>query len=294
MPLDRPLALPFAKIGLLFAVYSQLCQAFIPPVTALLKEVFSGRKTSIAFEISFSHKVRISNNSDFFVITERVIRDKNHIFILWKSPTFEGVIPGSWNGKEYRLPDDKIYPSDSRVFMRTLFSTSAEDLISALTNEEFIRKEQSYQYKSDFKFEGDPNYWNMRDNYLLAPDVTLKRTPSGTAFAITGLVDGKNGRTVLIDRSLKGIARLEWQSESGTTAWNFSDFTPQPMGGYFPKHILFETSGLSLVESTLEFARPLHAENLREVKKTFAQAVKNHPPLPSTLDAGLKVLLSFR
>ncbi|MBI1861971.1 MAG: hypothetical protein HYR96_13735 [Deltaproteobacteria bacterium] len=267
---------------------------YIPAVPALLKEVYSGRKAGASLEISLSHKVKISNDADPVVISERIIRNKNSFFIFFRSPLVEGVIPAGWNGKEYRLPENRLYPSDSKAFMRALLSLNGEELLPTLLHEEFLKRDQIHQYKTDFKFEGDPNLWNMKENTLIAPDASIKRTNSSTAYVFVGLVDGKNRRSVWIDRALKGIARLEWQSETGTTSWNFSNFASLSAGGYFPKTLTFETGTITLVESTLETAHALNANQLQEVKKSFEQAVKGHSQLPGALDGALKVLLSFR
>ena len=281
-------------LSIALTVASLSCQAYVPPIPALLKEALSGRKTAGTFEVSLSHRVKVSTDSEPIVVTERIVRNKNQYLLFFRSPGVESVIPGSWNGKEYRLPENKLYPSDSRAFMRVLLSVSSDELLPTLLNEEFVRRDQIPQYKSDFKFEGDPNLWNMRENYLIQPNIAIRRTADSTAYAITGLIDGKNRRSIWIDRSLKGVARLEWTTESGTTSWNFSNFTSQPLGGYYPKTMSFETQALTLVETTLEYAKPINTDQLRETKKTFEQAVKGHPALPSSLDGALKVLLSFR
>ena len=273
---------------------SQVSHAYIPPVPIMLKEIFADRKPGTAFEVVFTHQVKLAVDSDAIVIQERIVREKSRYTIFWKLVSDDRTVPAYWTGKEYRLPDKKTFPSDTKLFMRVFLAMGFEELQSALLNEKFLNKGQLVPFKTGYSFEGDPNLWNLKDNYVFHPDISVKRTPNGPAFAVTGFEEGKSRRTFYIDRTVRGMHRLEWETESGITAWNFGSYGPQALGGLLPKKFTFESASFTLVESRLNGTRVLTAQQVHDIKKTFDQLFKDEPSLPSSMENALKLLLSFR
>ncbi len=290
------IGLPKTNLRFLFVIASSIvvttANAFFPPVSAMLKEVCSGRKNTSAIEVVLSHKVRLKPEGEGLTVRERIIRDRGRVLFQW---TFaDGNWGGSWNGKEYSLTGGKSIASETKAFLRVLLAVIPDELQSVLVAEQFIRTDQLYQYKPGFNFEGDPATWNIKDNYLVPTDMSLKKSPLGIFYSVNGLLDGKNRRSVYFERSLRGVARIEWQSESGTTAWNFSNFTSQPLGGYFPRVLTFESAGIAIVESVLESARALTATQLQESKKAIEILMKAEGYSSPDSESALKILLSFR
>lgn len=274
----------------IFFLIESLAFAYLPPVGVMIRESCAGRKNTGVLEVVMGHKVRLSAESEGISIRERIVRDKGQVFFGW---TFaDGGWSGTWNGKEYRLANAKTFVSDTKAFLRVLLSVVPEELQAALIGEQFVRKDQLYQYKPDFKFEGEPTQWNIKENYLVPIDVSLQRSPTAILFAVNGYADGKNRRTVFFEKELRGVARLEWQSDSGTTAWNFSNHSPQPIGGHFPRVLTFESAGVVIVESVLETARVLTAAQLKEAKKQLSSTPSGFESNEG--ESALKILLSFR
>lgn len=278
---------------LLLSIFPVFCLGFVPPVSSLIREALEGRKGT-AIEMVLSHRVRVTAQSDPIALNERVIRARNQTFFFWKLSGSEHEWVSAWNGKEYRFPLHPPFASESKLFLRALLATTVEEMQSTLLAEQFLRKDQLIQYKPGFEFEGDPNFWKIRENFLTHPDIILKRLGETIVYSITGLIDGKNRREFMIEKNSGGFARVDWQTESGNTNWGFSKFMQSDKGGLYPSQLQFESSGVVLIQSHIDSIRFPSADQIKGLKRSFEQAIKGAIPLPENLDAALKILLSFR
>ena len=267
----------------------QLCLAFTPPLTVLLKDIASGKKGT-AFELSFTHRIRTDASEQPTVLIERLIRDNRQVRVHWSDTQAAHTVSAEWNGKQYTIPNHPSIASHSKALLQAILATNPDELIGTLRTEQFIRSDQLIQYKPGFEFDGDPNYWRLRENYIIHPDIVLKRLGNEIAYSVVGYDGGKEKRVLFIDHAVRGIARIEWESESGVTAWNLFSYVPHSELGYVPGKMSFETANTVLIESELNSANLLSTKAIKNIRKMKPQ--NSRDPIP--FETALKILLSFR
>lgn len=254
--------------------------AFIPSVPNLVKEVMEGRNTKPTF-IGLRHRVR--NGGEFMEVEEQVFNDRGRLSFAWRSrgQTFSG----SRTKEGYALDSDHRVTSRSSAFLKYLLTSSAEDLQATLVNEGFVRQSQAQTYKPGSMTENDPATWNLKENFLIQPDVYLARLPD-VAIMVNGQ-PGENGRAVYFDEGFRGIRRLEWREGGKTVAWNFQQFLPHKNMGNYPKIMSFEAEGQIQVETSL-------VSLLSSDAKKQPKPVRSNASVGGSDESLLSVLLSYR
>lgn len=277
------------KKYLLFTLlFPLLSYGFLPPIAGVLKEIFDSRKAGALIEITYRHQVELAEGA--LVLEESFISTPRRTYILWKTANANPVF-SIQEHRAYLIGDRKL-SSKSLLYAKYLSGTSAEDFKEQLISEEFMRREQLLQYKAGFLFEGDPDSWQLQDNYLKHPDIQYKRLDSIVSIAVRGMDDGPNQRTVYFDRKLEGIKRFEWKENNNLSSWNFKDFNKYAEG-FFPKIITFEQGGREFVRSELLQVKALKDKAIQNTVKSWQKMGGRNAPTGS-MEEALKVLLSFR
>lgn len=269
---------------------STLCFSFVPPVGSVIKEIFDVRKPGVIIELTYKHTVELSQGNAV-TVDESLLYSGGKAYFLWKSPNHVPVY-GVQERKSYIVGSDKKMNARSFLYSKYLASPSAEDFKEQLISEQFIRRDQLLQYKPGFSFEGDPDSWQVRENYVKHPDVNFKRIGSLVTIAVLGM-DGKdNQRTVYFDSKFQGVRKLEWKEGNNVSSWSFSDFNKY-QDGIFPKSMRFEQNGTELVSSEVIQVRGLRDKAFQNTLKAWQKSgAKNSSS--GQLEEALKVLLSYR
>lgn len=276
-------------VFLALALQSLPAIAFIPPVSSMLREVTDGRKAG-SFEVVIRHRMSV-RGSGAVEVEERIVNERNRHSLLWSGSAFPRGLAGTFERYQYIVGDTAI-AARSAAWVTYLAGIGGDALRDVLLNEQFVRRDQLLQYKPGWTPAGDPQTWELRENYLRHPDICLKRFAGSVAIAIVGMEEGSVAKTLYIDKALKGIRRLEWKDGQEVNAWNFESFSPMPAGGQFPRRITFETGGAEVITSDLIAARPITGKALSDFKNSWKQA--HREPAASSGEGILKLLLSFR
>lgn len=219
---------------------------FIPSLSNMVKEVLEARSARAAY-IQIRHRVR--QGDQFQEVDEQIFQEKGRTQFAWKS---RGQSYSGQRGREgYALEGDKRIVSKSSAFLRYFLAVSSEELLGTLVNEGFVRQAQTQGYKPGFQMEGDPSTWNLKENFIIQPDVFLARLPSDVAIVVVGSNNEDGSRLVYFDDDLRGIRRFEWRDGGKVHAWNFTHFTDYKNLGRHPKLMSFEIDGAVQVESSL-------------------------------------------
>ncbi len=254
---------------------------FIPGLTNMVKEVLEGRNSRPSY-IQIRHRVR--QGDQFNEVDEQIFQEKGRTQFAWKARGQS--YSGTRTRDGYSFDSDKRMASKSAVFLRYFLSTSSEELLSTLVNEGFVRQTQTQAYKTGFLMEGDPSTWNLKENFLIQPDIFMVRLPVDTAIVVVG-TGGEDARMVFFDDNLRGIRRFEWRDGGKIHAWNFAHFAEFKNLGRHPKLMNFEVNGQVQVESSL-------------VSILAPDARKQPKPMRSNASIGgddeqlIDVLLSYR
>ncbi len=267
---------------LLFIVYvfSVTSYAFMPSVPNMVKEVLEGRNTRPTY-IGLRHRVRTGSN-EFNEVEEQIFQDRGRTQFVWR--TRGQVFTGSRTKDGYALDADHRISSHSSAFLRYLLSSSADELLTTLAAEGFIRPSQMQTYKAGFVMENDPATWNLKENFLIQPDVFLVRLPTDVAIAVHGQGDD---RVLYIENEYRGIRRLEWKEGEKLVAWNFQQFAGQKNLGSYPKLLSLEVDGQVQVESSLV---AVHTADSKKQPKP----VRSNASIGGSDESLLAVLLSYR
>lgn len=264
-------------------------QAFLPPVAEMLRSVTDGRK-SVPVELVVKHRIAV-RGSGTVELEERIFDENRKALFLWSGGALGAGVSGSLDGTSYRTPGGEI-PTKSLALVRYLTSTNPDELRDGLVAERMIRRDQLAMFKPGFAPEGDPQSWNVKENYLIHPDIYLRRLESGVAIAVVGTDEGDERRTVLFDRALKGIRRFEWKEGESVQSWNCEGFSPFGAAGNYPRRLAFESNGSEVIQSDILAVRLLNAKSAGEFKNSWRQAEK--ASLSSNGEGILKLLLSYR
>lgn len=270
---------------ILSLLFSSTCFAFIPPVTTLVNDLFDGRKSN-QFEISLEHTLIEEDNSNW-PAEERIVYSHGKILDYWKLPN--GVNAAAvWKNQIYEFSKDNKITSQTAVVLKYLLGRSGDEFLSLLVRENFVRSDQLNQYKQGFDPSGDPQTWDVKENYLRHSDIFLGRVGNTITFAVVGAADGQNQKSIHFDKSAKGIDRIEWKTGAQVVAWNFSNFNFYKAGGNYPTQMAFEVNGVPKITSRLLNWRGLNAKTFREFQSLWSSAAK-----VSQLDTSVQTHLAF-
>jgi hypothetical protein len=281
------------RLVLSFLFLSLTARAFIPPLPSILKEVFDARKSGIAAEIYLKHRIEV-RPQEFVELEERVLRERNETLFIWRQVGQSAVTAARWEGQNYFFAKDRQAPIGSELPIGYLVTDSADWFRDQMTAEQFIRRDQLYQFKPGFMPQGDPQTWNLKENYLRHEDIFLARLPAGIAIAVQGLSEPTASHTVFFDQALKGILRFEWKQGDQVAAWDFDQFSGKASDGFLPRRLRFERNGTVMVQSELVGSRKLKDKQLYEFKNTWKQAMSRGYSPTNTVEGALKTLLNNR
>ena len=273
-----------ARIFLL-GVLSAPAFGFIPPVPNILKEVFDARRSFPGAEIVTRYQVKTPTGTT--EVEERLIGDRNKGYITWRVGGANPV-PAYWEKGQYVFPDGKRITSKSSVFNRYFLSNSSDEFRDVLLAERFLNKDQLLQYKTGFEATGDPATWDLKENYLIHPDIFLKRLPGGVGIAVVGTSDGQHERSIYFDKALQGVRRIEWKDGAETVQWTFDQFSGDPA---CPHRMTLEKGREELAFGEVVSCRWLKAKPYTDLIKAF-RAKYTAVALPG--EEALVTLLSYR
>ncbi len=271
-------------------LFSTLSSAFVPPVGSVIKEIFDVRKPGVVIELTYKHQVEVAQGTTV-TVDESFLYSQGKGYFLWKTPNHVPVY-GVQERKAYLVGSDRKMNARSFLYTKYLGTASAEDFKEQLISEQFIRRDQLLQYKPGYTFEGDPDSWQVQENYVKHPDVRFKRLDSMVTIAVQGMDDPQNNRTVFFDAKFQGVRKFEWKEGGNTSSWSFSDFNKY-QDGLFPKSMRFEQNGSELVSSELIQVRGLKDKAFQNTLKAWQKSGLKNTSSGSLEDA-LKVLLSYR
>jgi hypothetical protein len=275
-------------LALSLLVWGSVARAYIPPIMMMLKEITDGRKGGPT-EVIIHHRISVRGSGQVD-IDERILHERNRLLFIWSGKEI-GTISGSWERYNYNIGSRQI-TSRSAGFLSYLTGFAAEPIRDTLVAEQFMRRDQLLQYRPGFSPTGDPEQWNLKENYLRHGDIFLQRMPSGIAISVVGMEEGSVRKAVFFDRNIKGIRRLEWREGQETHTWNFERFTNFAAGGVFPKRIYFEANGSEVISSDLLNVKVLDAKKLAEYKTAWRQAERTQ--LNERSEGILQLMLSYR
>ena len=279
----------------MFAWLVQSAFALKPPLAFVLKDVFDNRKPGAAVEVVLKHTIELKGEK--IEIEERIVRERGQTRITWKIPG-GSVVPATYERAGYVIARDHVFPSRTGLFIKYLTYDNSDDFRDQLIAEQFIRRDQLFQYKPGFIPTGDPQTWNMPENYMKHSDIFLSRLSRGIAVAVVGMQDAANRRSVFFDLPKKGsehvdgVYRLEWKEDNQVVAWNFDTFVKSG-DGFYPRHGSFEVGGVELINTQVLAWRALRDKALSDSRNQW-KALPRGSSLPASVEAGLKLLLSYR
>jgi len=277
------------SVVLLVGFFCALGHAFLPPVNEMLRGVTEGRK-NVPVELVVKHRIAV-RGSGTIELEERIFDENRKTLFIWSGGAFGTGVGGTLENTTYRTQGQE-FPTKSVALIRYLTASGAEELRDGLIAERMIRRDQLAQFKPGFSPEGDPQTWNVKENYLIHPDIFLRRLENGIAIAVVGSEEGDERRTVLFDKGLKGIRKLEWKEAEGIQSWNCEGFTPFGAAGNYPRRLFFENNGSEVIQSDILAVRVLNAKSAGDFKNSYRQAEK--ASLSNNGEGILKLLLSYR
>ncbi len=262
--------------------------AYIPPVDALLEQVFIDRKPAQSIEILFRHEIQLGDT--LTVLDEQWFWDHGKSYFLWKglSTPVKGVLEKA----NYQLGSNLSVSSRSFLFRQYFISSSPEGFRNQLLQEKFLRKEQLQQFHVDYKPTGDPKLWNTQERYIRQKEISFDLLPQGLAITLIGTHQPNQKRTLFFQPMgpNMAISRIEWVDGDIAVSWNFGNFAPQGIvKGFYPKRAWFESNGRSVVRSELVLLRPANARAVAEIR-----ALSPNGEVPSPGEEIFKWLLSYR
>jgi hypothetical protein len=277
--------------SVLFLIFliSLKVQAFIPPVSAVLKEIFDERKFSDDVEFGFSHQV-LGGSGEWSEIEERIVLDRRGPKFLWKVGANGTWISGQLEKRNYLVGDKKI-SARSLLFLKSFIANSAVEFRDALISERFLRWDQLKQFKDGFELQGEPQTWDIKTNYLQQDSIYLVLLPSGPSIAVIGSQDGNSKRTVYFDKALQSLKRLEWAGGSDNFTWNFDSSLTPFKEAVFPKRSYLLKEEREMIQSELIVIRQLNSRKVKEWRQLWQRSLNSSS---ASLDDNLKTLLSYR
>ena len=219
--------------------------------------------------------------------------DRKGIKFLWKPLSASVFVSGQWDKRTYFLGNEKKIVGRSQLFLKNYISGSALEFRDALINEKFLRWEQLKQFKDGFELQGDPQTWDIKNNYLQQDSISLVLLPSGPSIAVVGLSEPTSKRVIYFDKGLLGIRKIEWMDGNENLSWNFDSFTMSLKDSYFPKRASLVKDGREIIQTELGTVRALNKKQNGEWLQAWQKASKTILNNPSAEEA-LRNLLSHR
>jgi hypothetical protein len=263
--------------------------AFIPPLPALLHEMFDNRKHTGDLELLIRHRVE-RQPGEVQMIDERVLVDRGKLYFLWTGVILGRPYAGVLDHHNYMI-GGKAFPSGSSVLMKYLSGASADEMQNILIGESFIRRDQLYEFQPGASFEGDPASWNLKAIYMRHPDIYLHRLGQEAAIAVAGLDEPSRKRIVYFDRGFRGIRGLEWKDGDNAGSWILEGFSGSGVTA-LPHRLTFNFNGAPLITSNLS-AKVVKEKQASEFRAAWRSAGSAGQPSgdPETF---LKIVLSYR
>lgn len=277
------------SVLVLIFIMSLKAHAFIPPVSAVLKEIFDDRKFSDDVEFGFLHQV-LGGSGEWSEIEERIVLDRRGPRFLWKVGANGTWISGQLEKRNYLVGDQKI-GARSLLFLKSFIANSAIEFRDVLISERFLRWDQLKQFKDGFELQGEPQTWDIKTNYLQHNSIYLALLPSGPSIAVMGSQDGNSKRVIYFDKSLKSLKRLEWSEGSDNFIWNFDSNLTSFKEAFFPKRLYLMKENKEMIQSELIVIRQLNGRKLKEWMQLWQRSLNSSSASP---DDKLKTLLSYR
>lgn len=246
---------------------------FIPPITAILREIYDSRKILDGTEIVFNHQV-VTVEGNWAEIEEKIYIDKKGLRFLWKPAPSNTVISGWLDKRTYVLGNDKKIGSRSLLFLKNFTSSSAVEFRDGLINERFLKWDQLKQFKDGFELQGEPQTWDIKNNYLEHDSISLVLLATGPSIAVIGFSEVNNKRIAYFDKALQGLSKLEWVDGSSNLNWNFEGFSVSLKESLFPKRAVFQKDGREIIQSELIAVRPLNKRQAAEWLQIWQKANK--------------------
>jgi hypothetical protein len=275
------------ELGLLF--FAGKVGAFVPPLSAILKANFDGRK-GLPVETVFRHQI-ISRTGESITVEERLSEVGGKIYLIFRSSSF-GDVGATWSKGVYQFSSDKKVVGRSKAFNLFFTMHKPESYREVLIGEQFLRRDFFSQYKSPFVPQGDPSTWDLKENYVIHPELKFSRTPSGPAITAVGFEESGVRKSVSFGKDTLVLSRLEWKEGSQITSWNFQGVKKLKGDGSFPLELFLNVDNKEVITSTLVSRQYLTDSGAKQWMTKFNSASRSS--LTSTLEEGLKVLLEYR
>ncbi|NBT59732.1 hypothetical protein EBT16_13205 [bacterium] len=273
----------------LFFCMSFKALAFVPPVSSILKACFEGRKSGDS-ETVFRHQIQLKSGESM-VVEERLAEIGGKVYVVFRSPSF-GETGGTWSKGSYVFSGDKKFPSRSRAFVSYFTSSNGDQFREVLVDEKLLKRDQLVQYKPSFNPQGDPATWDLKENYVIQPQVYFSKTPQGPAIVAVGTQEGKIRKAVFFDKGTLLLSRIEWREMTQDIAWNFRGTKKWAGDGYFPEDMTFTLDGRLIIQSSLVSRQPLKEKSKSRWLVRFSEFSKSG--MNSNLEEGLRILLGYR
>ena len=266
--------------------------AFVPPVSSLLKDIFDNRKLSDGVEFGFSHQVSKSSG-DSVDIEERILLDSRGLKFLWRVGAQGPWLSGRLEKRSYMIGADQKSSSRSLLFVKYFTSRTPVEFRDALINERFLRWDQLKQFKDGFELTGEPQTWDIKNNYIQHDSISFYLLPSGPSISVVGYQDSSSKRVFYLDKEALAIKRLEWIESSENSTWNFNSSMIDFKGSFFPRAATLSKDGKEIIHSELLAIRVLNKKQVKEWMQLWQKGESGRADL-SANDENLRFLLSSR
>lgn len=278
---------------LLVLLFSNVCHAYIYPLGSVIFDILRSRKASQTALWTLKHK--FLKGSDTVEVEEKILKENGKYFSLWRVLGSGQATGASYENGSYQFPNQQMR-SHSGAFLKYIFANSLDEFREALISERFVRKEQLQVYEKDFAPQGDPQTWSLKANYIIHPDISLVHFGDVIGIASLGYKDQNASRTVVFDRGLRGILKLEWKDSAQpvkTVAWNFQNFAKFPQTSYFPKKAFLNFDGSDFSQTDFISVSYGDANAIKDFKTEYGKAIRS-PAISGSLLSSIGVLLSYR
>lgn len=262
---------------------------FVPPLAFIIKANFDGRK-GLPVESVFKHQI-VLQTGETFTVEERLAEIGGKIYLIFKSSNY-GEVGCVWSKGSYGFSSDKKLVGRSRAFNYFFTMNKPDSYREVLIGEQFLKRDFFTQYKSPFIPQGDPASWDMKENYVIHPEINFSRTPAGPAITAIGFEQSGVRKSVSFEKESLLLDRLEWKEGTQITSWNFQSFKKFAGDGWFPTEISFNADNKVVVTSSLISRQYLKDQSSKQWLTKFSSASKS--ALSSNFEEGLKVLLEYR
>ena len=263
--------------------------AFLPPLSFIMKANFEGRK-GLPVETVFKHQI-VLPSGDTVSVEERLAEIGGKIYSIFRSPNL-GEVGCQWSKGVYLFSSDKRIVGRSRAFNLFFTMNKPESYREVLINEQFLKRELFSQYKSSFVPQGDPALWDLKENYIIHPDIYFARTPGGPAVTVTGFELSGVKKSVSFDKETLILSRLEWKEGGQITSWNFQGFKKNSGDGWFPSELFLNVDNKEMISSSLVSRHYLKDKSVKQWLTRFSSVSQASPS--AVFEESLKVLLEYR